>query len=97
MDHYNAGLKMRGKALALQKEAAQAASKEDRTKLEKKAQQEFGRAISQFRTATERKTGDYASALETYDRAISLAPTYAPAIEYRADAIAARPRSCSRR
>ncbi len=102
VDHYNAGLGMRDKALALQKEAAQATSEKDRTKLEKKAQKEFGKAISQFRTATEknpkfhqaysdlgfalRKTGDYTGALEAYDRAISLAPAYAPAIEYRAEA-----------
>jgi len=102
VDHYNAGLKMRDKALALQKEAAEAAGEKDRMKLEKKAQQEFGKAISQFRTATEknprfyqafsdlgfalRKTGDYPAALETYDRALTLSPTYAPAIEYRAEA-----------
>ena len=33
-----------------------------------------------------RKTGDYAAALETYDHAISLAPTYSPALEYRGEA-----------
>jgi len=102
VDYYNAGLKYRDKALALEKEAAQAASEKDRSKLEKKAQQEFGKAISQFRLATEkypkyyqahsdlgfalRKTGDYAAALQTYDRALSLSPNYAPAIEYRAEA-----------
>jgi len=102
VDHYNAGLKMRDKALALQKEAAQATSEKDRTKLEKKAQQAYGKAITQFRTATGkypkyhqaysdlgfalRKTGDYTGALEAYDRAISLSPAYAPAIEYRAEA-----------
>ena len=101
-DHYNAGLKLRDKGLALQKEAAQATKDKDRTKLEKKAQQEFERAISQFRTATVkdprfyqaysdlgfalRKTGDYPAALETYDHAISLAPTYSPALEYRGEA-----------
>ena len=101
-DHYNAGLKLRDKGLALQKEAAQATGEKDRTKLEKKAQQEFEKAISQFRTATVkdprfyqaysdlgfalRKTGDYAAALETYDHAISLAPTYSPALEYRGEA-----------
>jgi len=79
VDHYNAGLKMRDKALAFQKEAAQVGSEKDRSKLENKAQKEFGKAISQFRTATEknpkfhqaysdlgfalRKTGDYAAAL----------------------------------
>jgi tetratricopeptide (TPR) repeat protein len=101
-DHYNAGLKLRDKALSLQKEAAQATKDKDRTKLEKKAQGEFEKAITQFRMATVkdprfyqaysdlgfalRKTGDYATALETYDHAISLAPTYSPALEYRGEA-----------
>jgi len=102
VDHYNAGLKYRDKALALQKEAAQAGSEKERSKLENKAQKEFGKAISELRTATEknpmfyqacsdlgfalRKTGDYAGALEVYDRAVSLNPAYSPAIEYRAEA-----------
>ncbi|HKB08351.1 MAG TPA: tetratricopeptide repeat protein [Candidatus Polarisedimenticolia bacterium] len=102
VEFYNAGLKYRDKALAFEKEGSQAASEKDKSKLEKKAQQEFGKAISQFRLAIEkypkyyqahsdlgyalRKTGDYPAALETYDRAISLSPNYAPAIEYRAEA-----------
>src|SRR6266850_7901045 len=102
VEHYNAGLKHRDKALALQKEAAQAGSEKDRSKLESKAQKEFGKAVSELRTATEknpmfyqacsdlgfalRKTGDYAGALEVYDRAVSLNPAYSPAIEYRAEA-----------
>jgi tetratricopeptide (TPR) repeat protein len=102
VEHYNAGLKLRDKALALLKEAARAGGDKDRAKLQNKAQKEFGRAISQFRTATEknsrfyqahsdlgfalRKTGDYAAALESYDRALSLSPDYTPAIEYRAEA-----------
>jgi len=102
IDLYNAGLKARDKAIDLLKEAAQAGSEKERSKLEGKAQKEFGKAISQFRSATEmnpkfheaysdlgfvlRKTADYAGALEAYDRAISLAPTYSPAIEYRAEA-----------
>jgi len=102
IDHYNAGVRMRDRAVALQKEAAQATSEKDRAKLEKKAMKEFDRAIGEFREATQknplfyqassdlgfclRKTGDYAAALEAYDRAISLAQNYAPAIEYRAEA-----------
>ena len=101
VDHYNAGLKLRDKALALEKEAAQATTDKDRSKLEKKARQEFGKAIPEFREATVknprfheaysdlgfalRKTGDYPTALETYDHALSLSPTYSPAIEYRAE------------
>jgi tetratricopeptide (TPR) repeat protein len=102
VDYYNAGLKFRDKALAFQKEAAQATSEKDRAKLEEKARKQFEKAIPQFRWATEknprfheaysdlgfalRKTGDYASALQTYDHAIALSPTYSPAIEYRAEA-----------
>jgi len=102
VDHYNAGIKMRDKALALQKEAAQAGGEKERAKLEKKAQQEFGKAISQFQSATVknprfheaysdlgfalRKTGDYPAALEAYDHALALSATYTPAVEYRAEA-----------
>src|SRR3989442_2665607 len=52
VDYYNAGVKMRDKALVLLKEAAEATSEKDRAKLEKKAQQQFGKAISEFRAAT---------------------------------------------
>ena len=102
VEYYDSGIKFRDKALALEKEAAQAGSDKARAKLENKAQREFEKAVSQLRTATERdpnfyqacsdlgfvlrKTGDYAGALELYNRAVSLAPTYAPAIEYRGEA-----------
>ncbi len=102
VDDYNAGLNYRDRALTLEGEAAQAKSDKERAKLESKAQKEFGKAVSEFRTATEknpnfyqacsdlgfalRKTGDYTGALEVYDRAIGLEPTYSPAIEYRAEA-----------
>lgn len=102
VDHYNAGLKLRDKALAYQTEEAQASGPGERTKLEKKAQQAFEKAIVQFRAATGkypkyyqayndlgfalRKTGDYTGALEAYDQALSLSPAFAPAIEYRGEA-----------
>jgi tetratricopeptide (TPR) repeat protein len=102
VDHYNAGIKMRDRALALQKEAEQASDEKDRAKLEKKAQKEFQRAVSEFQEATQknpsfyqatsdlgfvlRKTGQYTVALEYYNRALSLAPNYTPAIEYRGEA-----------
>ena len=101
-DHYNAGLKLRDKALSYERDAAQATTDKERAKLEKKAKQEFEKSISEFRTATQknprfheaysdlgfalRKTGDYPTALETYDRALALDPSYSPAIEYRAEA-----------
>jgi tetratricopeptide (TPR) repeat protein len=102
VEHYNAGIKMRDKALALQKEAEQTSDEKQRARLENKAQKEFGRAIAEFEEATKknpsfyqassdlgfvlRKTGQYEVALEYYARALSLAPNYTPAIEYRAEA-----------
>ena len=99
---YNSGIQHRDKAVALQKEAAAAPNEKDRAKLEKKAAKEFAKAASDYRQATQlnnkmhqaysdlgfclRKTGDYVGALEAYNRALSLAPAYAPAIEYRAEA-----------
>jgi tetratricopeptide (TPR) repeat protein len=102
VEHYNAGIQHRDKALALQKEAAQAGTDKDRGKLENKSKKEFDKAISEYRQATQlnssfyqafsdlgfalRKTGDYTGALEAYNHALSLAAAYAPAIEYRAEA-----------
>lgn len=99
---YNLGIQHRDKALTLQKDAAAAPAGKERSKLEKKADKEFEKAISAYREATQlndkfhqafsdlgfclRKTGDYVGALEAYNRALSLAPAYAPAIEYRAEA-----------
>ena len=101
VERYNSGIQHRDKGLALLKDAA-AASEKDRAKLEKKAGKEFEKAASEFRQATQlnnkmhqafsdlgfclRKTGDYTGALEAYNVALSLAPAYAPAIEYRAEA-----------
>lgn len=100
-EKYNLGIQHRDRAVALQKEAATAPEK-DRAKLEKKAGKEFDKAIAAYRQATMlnnkmhqaysdlgfclRKTGDYTLALEAYNRALSLAPAYGPAIEYRAEA-----------
>jgi len=100
-EQYNTGIQHRDKAVALQKEAA-AAPEKDRAKLEKKADKEFEKAINSYRQSTQlnnqmfqaysdlgfclRKTGNYPLALEAYNRALSLAPAYAPAIEYRAEA-----------
>ena len=99
---YNSGIQHRDKALALQKEAAAAPAEKDRSKLEKKADKEFEKAISDYHRATQlnnkfhqafsdlgfcrRKIGDYPGALEAYNLALSLAPAYAPAIEYRGEA-----------
>lgn len=102
IDHYNAGIKLRDKGVAFQKQAGQAKDEKERAKLEKKAQKEFQKAITEFQMATQknpafyqassdlgfvlRKTGQYQVALECYNRALSLAPNYTPAIEYRGEA-----------
>ncbi|MCI0409175.1 MAG: hypothetical protein L0191_11550, partial [Acidobacteria bacterium] len=102
VEHYNAGNQHRDKALGLQKEATQAGTEKERGKLENKSRKEFERAISEYRQATQlntsfyqafsdlgyclRKTEDYTGALEAYNRALSLAAAYSPAIEYRAEA-----------
>ena len=102
IDSYNAGVKSRDKALGLEKEASNTSDVKERTKLEKKARKEFEKAVTQFQTATQknpafyqayndlgfsrRKTGDYDGALEAYNRGLSLAPGYPPAVEYRAEA-----------
>jgi hypothetical protein len=103
VEHYNAGLQHRDKALAFLKESSQAgATEKEKEKLENKAHKEFGKAIDEFRQSTRlnpkffqahsdlgfalRKTGDYNAALESYNVALSVAPEYGPAIEYRGEA-----------
>jgi tetratricopeptide (TPR) repeat protein len=102
VEYYNSGNQHRDKALGLMQEAAKAANEKDRGKLENKGRKEFEKAASDYRQATQlnpsfyqafsdlgfalRKTGDYTGALEAYNRALSLAAAYAPAIEYRAEA-----------
>src|SRR5262249_25109433 len=95
-------LKHRDKAMDYLKEADKAGSEKEKNKLVEKANKEFEKAIEQFREATKmnpqfyqassdlgfalRKTGEYALALESYNRALSLAANYTPATEYRAEA-----------
>lgn len=102
IDHYNAGLSLRNKAWKLGEKAAQSDSEKKRAKYEKKALKKYERAIEEFRLATRknrefhqafsdlgyvlRRTGKYTEALAAYEQALALAPTYAEAIEYRAEA-----------
>jgi tetratricopeptide (TPR) repeat protein len=75
----------------------------DKDKANSKARSEFEKALKDFKNAAQlnpdlfqaynglgysyRKTGDYAKALENYDKAIKMAPGfYSEAIEYRAEA-----------
>ena len=97
---YNKGLEQRDKAWKLEEEMAAAGGKSD--KKAEKAQKAYRKAIEKFQTAVElmpgfhqawsslgyalRKTGEYEESLAAYDRALSISPRYAEAIEYRAEA-----------
>jgi tetratricopeptide (TPR) repeat protein len=99
---YNRGLAHRDKAWELEEQAESSADVSQRTKLEAKAQKEYGKAIRAFRSATEsdpqmhqafgslgyalRKTGQYEDSLAAYNQALELEPGYTEAIEYRAEA-----------
>ncbi len=99
-DHYNKALELRDEAWALEKEA-EGAQGPERAKLEKKTDKLFRKAVKELEQAVNlnrnfhqahsslgyclRRTGEYEAALEAYNTALSLAPTYAEAIEYRAE------------
>jgi len=99
---YNTGIQHRDKAWELESQAESTSDAGQRSKLETRAKKEYGKAIRAFRSATEsdptmhqafsslgyalRKTGDYEASLAAYDQALELEPSYAEAIEYRAEA-----------
>ena len=74
----------------------------ERAKADDKAKKEYEKALKDFKSAAAgspqmyqayngmgfsyRKTGDYAKALEMYDRALALKPGFPDAIEYRGEA-----------
>ena len=100
-ESYNSGIDHKNKGVKYEEQAA-AASEKDRAKLVEKAQKEFGNALKDFKRAADtspkmyqafngmgyafRKTGDYAKALEMYDKALELAPGFPDAVEYRGEA-----------
>ena len=99
---YNKGLKHRDKAWKYEEKAAAAEKEKDRSKNLKKARREYEKAAEKFEAATDkdarfheafsslgyarRKLGMYERALSAYDTALNLAPDYAKAVEYRAEA-----------
>lgn len=99
---YNRGLRHRDKAWELEKKLQTKTIVPERAKLETKIGKQYEKAIDSFRAATEanpemhqayssmgyalRKTGDYISSLEAYNRALELEPGYSEAIEYRGEA-----------
>jgi tetratricopeptide (TPR) repeat protein len=101
-EHYNRGLYYRDKAWKLEKQLAGASTDKDRQKLEKKIFKNYSRAVDEQEDAVRsdptmhqafsslgyalRKTGRYQESLQAYNHALSLEPSYAEAIEYRAEA-----------
>jgi tetratricopeptide (TPR) repeat protein len=96
-DSYNSGISHRDKGDKL--EAAAEKDAKDRVKNLEKARDEYSKGMKDFEKAstlmptmyqaynglgyTSRKTGDYTKALQMYDKALSLAPGFPDAIEYR--------------
>jgi tetratricopeptide (TPR) repeat protein len=99
---YNRGLDNRNRGLKAEEQAAKSTKETDRTKHEKKALDEYRRAFKSFEVAAklnpslpqawnamgfaQRKLGDPSKALDSYDRALQLAPNFPDAIEYRGEA-----------
>ncbi|HXW06140.1 MAG TPA: tetratricopeptide repeat protein [Vicinamibacterales bacterium] len=99
---YNTGLDRRDRGMKAEQKALAARKDSDRLKEQKKAREEYERALKEFRKAADynpklpqawngmgfatRKLGDYQKALDYYDRALQLAPNFPDAIEYRAEA-----------
>ena len=99
---FNDGISSRDRAWKLEKELAAAKDDAAKAKLEGKILKAYQSAIRAQRNAVRynpdlfqaygelgyalRKTGDHAAALEAYDKALSIQPGYAEAIEYRAEA-----------
>ena len=98
---YERGVRYVKRALELEQEAG-APPPGERPALPEPAVAEYRRALRQFDSAISRqsdmheihsdrgfvlrKLGDYEGALASYDRALELAPGFAPAIEYRGEA-----------
>jgi len=96
-DSYNSGIGHRDKGDKL--EAQTAKDDKEKVKNLEKAKDEYTKAMKDFEKAstllptmyqaynglgyTSRKTGDYAKALQMYDKALALAPGFPDAIEYR--------------
>jgi tetratricopeptide (TPR) repeat protein len=102
VEAYRSGDEHRVKGRKLEEEAARKKGT-DADKTAAKARSEFEKSLKDFRNAAQlnpqlfqayngmgfayRKTGDYAKALEMYDKAITMAPGFfSEAIEYRAEA-----------
>ncbi len=99
---YNDGISYRNKADKYDKESAGENDAAKKAKLLEKSRSQHESSIKKFQKAVAkdptmfqawgslgyayRKTGNYTSALEAYDKALAVEKSYAPAIEYRAEA-----------
>src|SRR6185436_10712183 len=102
MMSFNDGVASRDRAWKLEKDLAKTSDAAARAKIEGKIRKAYESAIRAQRNAIRydaklyqahgelgyalRKTGDYAAALASYDKALSIQPRYSEAIEYRAEA-----------
>lgn len=100
--HYKEGLRHRDAAWVYEEKMAGTKTEKDRAAYAKFIMHTYERALAEFERAIEnddqyyqaysslgyvrRKTGNLTDALTAYDKALALNPTYAEAIEYRAEA-----------
>ncbi len=100
--HYAAGLKHKERAWKQEAKAAEATDEKRRERALARAEREYKKAIdrqgkaiqamsSNYQAANElgyalRKTGDFKTALEAYDLALTIKPDYFEAVEYRGQA-----------
>src|SRR6188508_2288822 len=98
-DAYNSGISHRDKGDQAEADMAKKTDVKDKAKALAKAKDEYTKAYKDFEKATDlmpkfyqayngmgytlRKTGDSAKALDMYNRALTLAPGFPDAIEYR--------------
>ncbi len=99
---YNSGVDHKDKGLKIEATGDKSSDVKERAKVADKAKKEYEKALKDFKSAASnspqmyqayngmgfayRKTGDYAKALEMYDRALALKPGFPDAIEYRGEA-----------
>lgn len=103
VNNYNAGIKLRAKALELDGRIAGETNAKKRAKLENKRDGAFEKAAKRYEAAIEakpdfvqahgslgyalRRLGRLQAAMESYDTALGMNPNYPAAIEYRAEAL----------
>ena len=101
-DAYNDGVRSVKKADKAQAAAAQAGDADKKDKAAQEARERYAQALARFQEATgldptlheawnyvgytSRKLGHYDAALDAYDKALTLKPGYADALEYRGEA-----------